>query len=265
MKPGKADGKSVGAERVTGGTDEQPEFLRPGRRSLGDRAVVAGVVVVLAVIPLGALAVAVRRQWAPLCRVDIGTLDVLHRFAISHPHYVGAMRVLSFGGGYEVFMPLFALIAVWLLLRGHFRHAAFVLITPAAGWVLNSRLKHLIVRDRPAFPDAVARSGAPSFPSGHAQAVVVTSVLLLSVLLPLMHGRALRRHTVLAAALMSVLIGYSRLALGVHYLSDLIAGYLSGVIWVAVAITVFGVWPTGPARGEHPAGDQRIGRATGVN
>jgi undecaprenyl-diphosphatase len=104
----------------------------------------------------------------------------------------------------------------------------------------------------------VAHENGASFPSGHAQAAVVGYAVLLLVFLPVLHG-ALRRVAVAVALLMVLGIGLSRVALGVHYVSDVLAGYVLGAAWVAAMIASFNVWRredglsrTRPADGLEP-------------
>ena len=90
-------------------------------------------------------------------------------------------------------------------------------------------------------PDPVAHENGASFPSGHAQAAVVGYAVLLLVVLPVLHG-ALRRIAVGVAVLMVLGIGLSRVALGVHYVSDVLADYALGAAWLAAMIASFNVW-----------------------
>ena len=78
------------------------------------------------------------------------------------------------------------------------------------------------------FADPVAHAGASSFPSGHAQSSVVLTSVLLVLVLPQLHGR--RRIVAVAIAVAwAAAIGFSRVALGVHYVSDVLAGTPSGL------------------------------------
>jgi membrane-associated phospholipid phosphatase len=87
----------------------------------------------------------------------------------------------------------------------------------------------------------VAHESGTSFPSGHAQAAVVGYAVLLLVFLPILHGAG-RRIAICVAVLMVLGIGLSRVALGVHYVSDVLAGYVLGAAWVAAMIASFNVW-----------------------
>jgi undecaprenyl-diphosphatase len=109
------------------------------------------------------------------------------------------------------------------------------------GSLLNSLVKLAVDRARPILPDPVAHAGGMSFPSGHAQSAVVAASVLLLVL-----GRDLsrrgRRIAIAAGVLFVLAVGFSRVALGVHYVSDVLAGYVLGGAWVAAMTAAFGAW-----------------------
>jgi undecaprenyl-diphosphatase len=91
---------------------------------------------------------------------------------------------------------------------------------------------------RPVLTHPVAHESGLSFPSGHAQAAIVGYAVLLLVFLPILHG-AWRRVAVAVAVLMVLAIGFSRIALGVHYVSDVVGGYVLGAAWVAAMAAAF--------------------------
>jgi PAP2 superfamily len=155
------------------------------------------------------------------------------------------------------------------------RLALFVVITTAGSSLLNTVVKTAVHRLRPAVTHPVAHEPGPSFPSGHAQAAVVGYAVLLLVLLPILHG-VWRRVAVTFAVLMVLAIGFSQIALGVHYLSDVVGGYVLGAAWVTAIAAVFnpmrvdrGRWPVdggealGPRQGSRlsgtTAGDEELG------
>jgi undecaprenyl-diphosphatase len=77
-----------------------------------------------------------------------------------------------------------------------------------------------------------------SFPSGHSQAAVVGYSVVMIVVAPLLPPAG-RRALAAVCAVMVLLIGFSRIALGAHYLTDVVAGFLLGFVWVAVMATIF--------------------------
>jgi undecaprenyl-diphosphatase len=132
-------------------------------------------------------------------------------------------------------------LAALLLWRRRVRLALFVIAANAGSSLLNGFVKTATNRSRPVVDHPLLHEPGKSFPSGHAQAAVVGYTVLLLVLLPYVHG-VWRRVAVTVAAVMVLAIGFSRVALAVHYVSDVLAAYLLGLAWVATMAAVFHVW-----------------------
>jgi undecaprenyl-diphosphatase len=207
----------------------------------GARAVLSALALALVAVPFALLLFLVQDKWRPLLRVDDGARDDLYAFAIRHDWFVSLMKAISFAGSSWVYTPLFVAVAVWLVTQGRRRTAVFVAVTMLGGSLLNSLVKLAVDRARPILLEPVAHAGGVSFPSGHAQsAVVATSVLLLVLGGDL--SRRGRRIAIAAAVLFVLAVGFSRVALGVHYVSDVLAGYVLGGAWVAAMTAAFGAW-----------------------
>ena len=176
-----------------------------------------------------------------LLRLDRATANDLHRYALSHPGFTSLMRGLSNSGKTVVWFLVMGLVAGWLLRRRLRRLALFVGVTVVGSSVLNNLIKLAVDRARPHLSDPVAFAPGKSFPSGHAQAAIVGYGVLLAVFLPII-PRRWRPAAITAAALLALLIGFSRIALGVHYLSDVIAAYLIGTVWLIGLISAFRTW-----------------------
>jgi membrane-associated phospholipid phosphatase len=131
-------------------------------------------------------------------------------------------------------------VVVWLLWRRLPRLALFVVAAAAGSSLLNVAVKTAVHRLRPVLTDPVARAQGLSFPSAHAQAAVVGYAVLLLIFLPFLYG-AWRRCAVTFAVVAVLAIGFSRIALGVHYVSDVLGGFLLGAAWVAAMAVAFNV------------------------
>jgi undecaprenyl-diphosphatase len=216
------------------------------------------VALLLVAVPFGLLLFLVQDKWDPLLDVDDGARDGMHSVAVGHPWLVSVLKVVSVIGSAWVLVPLFAAVAVWCLHRGLPRLALFVVVTMLGSEVLNAGVKTLVDRARPVLPNPVAHANGLSFPSGHAQSSVVTVAVLLLVFLPRLHGGA-RRLALGAAVLWVLLIGFARVSLGVHFVSDVLAGYVLGGAWVAAMAAAFNAWrqergrpAVDPTRGLEP-------------
>ena len=117
-------------------------------------------------------------------------------------------------------------------------------ISLASGWVLavggngllNPMLKGLFTRDRPLPADGATLVAGFSFPSGHSSGAMVAYGMLAYLCLRLLAPRW-HRPALVAAGVVAGLVGISRLILGVHFASDVIAGFASGAAWLAVCVT----------------------------
>lgn len=240
--------------------------LRPSDARFGARTVLAGLALALVAVPFGLLLFLVKERWSPLVDVDQGARDALGDYAAGHDGFVSALKVLEVVGSAVVYLPLFALVAAWLVWQRLPRLALFVAVTLGLSPLLNRLVKALVDRTRPALPDPVARAEGLSFPSGHAQSSVVAASVLLLVLLPLLHGRRRTFALVLAAGWV-LAIGFSRVALGVHYVTDVLAGYVLGTAWVAAMTAAFRAWRRERGRPAAGASDglepERLARANG--
>lgn len=177
-------------------------------------------------------------KWAPLLRADGGARDSLHAYAVTHAGFVGVMQLVSDSGSARAWQIVLAVVVVWLVCRRLPRLALFVAITGTGSSLLNTLVKTAVHRPRPVLTDPVAHEPGLSFPSGHAQAAMVGYAVLLLVFLPILYG-VWRRAAVTVAVFMVLAIGFSRVALGVHYVSDIVGGFVLGAAWVAATATVF--------------------------
>jgi undecaprenyl-diphosphatase len=196
------------------------------------------VALALLAVPGALTLLLVEGKWAPLMRADAAARDNLHSYAISHAGFVGAMQLISDSGSGLAWRIVLGVVVVWLLWRRLPRLALFVAITAIGSSLLNTVVKSSVHRLRPVLTLPVAHEPGLSFPSGHAQSAIVGYSVLLLVFLPILHG-LWRRTAVTIAVLMVLAIGFSRIALGVHYLSDVVAGFILGAAWVAAMAAAF--------------------------
>lgn len=225
------DGRSWRAARV--GPDH----------SLGLRLTLAAVAAFLVLVPFSLLALLVLDAWPPLFRLDVAITDTLHRYALDHPSWVRAMSLWT-----DVFAPgplrvAAAVVVAWLLSRRAPRLALWVVTTMTVGGLLGGLLKLLVGRHRPKLLGPVARATGYSFPSGHALNATLAAGVLLLVFLPYARDRrGLRWALWTAAVLLAVVTGLSRLALGVHWTSDVVGGWLLGLAVVSATTAAFTAW-----------------------
>lgn len=207
----------------------------------------AGLVLLLVLPAFVLLLVLVEVRWRPLLAVDGQTRDRLYRVAVEHDALVRLLRAASVLGTSGAYLVGALVLGAWLLRAGRPRAALLGVLAVTGSALLNAAVKALVDRPRPVLPEPVAYAGSSSFPSGHAQGAVVAAGVLVAVLAP---GLPRRPRTVLLLGLAAwvLLTGIARLVLGVHYASDVVAGFLLGAAWLAVVLTVLPPEPARPAR-----------------
>jgi undecaprenyl-diphosphatase len=144
-----------------------------------------------------------------------------------------AMLEITFLGTGLVVLVIVGVAAMFLWLTRHKYSATLLLAATAGGIILNSVLKLGFARPRPHVLGWQAQVASSSFPSGHAMSAAVVYGTVAYLAARLQKHRLTRVLTMLAAAIFIVLICASRLYLGVHYPSDVVAGVLVGLAWAA--------------------------------
>lgn len=212
----------------------------PARRDVRAALLVLAAVSLVLLATFALTLLLVEDRWAPLLRLDRGARDGLHRYAVTHQGFVAAMRMISSSGSGVAWVVVLAPVVAWLLWRGLPKPAVFVVVTAVGSSLLNLVVKATVHRLRPVLTDPVALSHGLSFPSAHAQLAIVGYTVLLLVFLPMLYG-SWRRVVIIFAVLAVLTIGFSRIALGVHYVSDVVGGFLLGAAWLAAMTAAFSV------------------------
>ncbi len=156
---------------------------------------------------------------------DLPILVTIH--GTSQPQLDAIAVKLTKLGSFWTVLPFIATIALILLLRKRWRSLAFLLTTAAGSTFINRTAKEIMHRVRPQFWDSPAPELDYAFPSGHA----MTSMTLVAILLILTWG-SIWSWLILGFGTLYVLaIGWTRLYLGVHFPSDILAGWMFSVAW----------------------------------
>jgi undecaprenyl-diphosphatase len=140
-------------------------------------------------------------------------------------------RDLTALGG-AAFLSLLTIVVVgFLWLRRIYRAATFVLVATLGGLAVSSTLKWFFERPRPDIVPHLAPVYTSSFPSGHSM-LSATVFLTLGVLLAsFVQERRLKAYFLIVALVLTTLVGASRVYLGVHYPTDVLAGWIAGMAW----------------------------------
>jgi undecaprenyl-diphosphatase len=158
--------------------------------------------------------------------------SVIRWLAARHTHTLDAamVEITALGTG-TVVMMIVAVAALFLVLTEHKYSALLLLISTFGGLVLNGVLKLGFNRPRPSIFVPAVNTVSSSFPSGHAMSATIV-YMTVGYLAARLHKRRWARWVVMIAAFAIIaLISLSRLYLGVHYPSDVLAGFVIGVAW----------------------------------
>jgi undecaprenyl-diphosphatase len=143
----------------------------------------------------------------------------------------GAMRDITSLGSTSVLVLVTTAMIVYLLLIRWSGTALFVFVAVAGGQVLSSLLKVEIDRPRPELVSHLVTETSLSFPSGHAMLSAVTYLTLGSLTARILPDRTTKVYVLVLAVLTTLLVGISRIYLGVHWPSDVLAGWCAGFAW----------------------------------
>ncbi len=135
----------------------------------------------------------------------------------------------------------------WLLMLGRWRLAAFGGVTIILGILASFGLKLLFEQPRPDLVSNVTPTFTSSFPSSHAMASLVTYLGLALLLASDKRRRAMARYLIVVGLGVSIVSGVSRVYLGVHWPSDVVAGWLAGLTWLLLIGLIAG-WPAARQR-----------------
>ena len=221
------------------GADDGDVVRPPVRAGLRLGLAVLGAALVALVV--GPLALLVYDRWTPLLDLDTRVTVAAEGAVRSSPALLTTARLLTHLGDPLLLSAATVLGVVVLLARRRHRAAVFVGVTRVGSLVLSQGIKHAVDRSRPVFDAPVATAPGASFPSGHALGGTTFWLTTALVLLPLA-PRPGRRLLLTGAVVVSLLICASRVLLGVHYLSDVTAGFVLAVAWTSVCASVFALW-----------------------
>jgi membrane-associated phospholipid phosphatase len=201
---------------------------------------------------LGALLLVALLAWAvtggaaPLLRVDHAVADALYAGDDRSPLLDGLLQVATAPGLYLVRCVLFLPVLAWLVAGRRWWTAGWVATAVLLISPLTTLLKDAVGRVRPQFAGGGADYGTLSFPSGHSSGVATLVTVGLLLAWPVLAPRA-RRGWLAAGLALAVLVGLTRMWLGVHWLSDVVGGEALGVGWTLLVALVFGGLPGGRA------------------
>jgi undecaprenyl-diphosphatase len=211
----------------------------------------AGLIAVMAAGGIfGVLLVLVRVNWRPMRVLDVDVAEGLNRIVAPHSPVVTVLEAISALGGRTILFWVAGVAVAALFIRRRSRLAIYLMVTGLGALLLDPSLKEIVDRLRPVVDVPVSTYAGDSFPSGHALGSFVVYGALLLVFLPTM-SRRLKRVATVAVGLLIFAIGFTRVALSVHFMSDVVAGWMLGAAWLGVTGYAFRLWRV--EAGQRPA------------
>ena len=218
------------------------DVLQRGPRRTTVRRVLAAAGAGLAVLlALGAGLVA---GWAPQVRLDEAVSRALYagddRSAVTDV----LLEVLTTPGVTWFRVVVSLPVLFWLGTRRAWRTAGWVVTANVLVTPLTVLLKEVVGRVRPAFEDGGASYDGLSYPSGHSSGIATFVTIALVLAWPRLSSQQ-RRLALGAGAALVVLVGLTRMWLGVHFLSDVVGGWALGITWTLLVAVAFDALPGG--------------------
>jgi undecaprenyl-diphosphatase len=145
-----------------------------------------------------------------------------------------ALLDLTALGGSTVLGLMVTAVVGFLVLQERYRTALVVAVTSASGELLNMVMKNLFLRPRPDVVPHLRDVASSSFPSGHAMESAIIYLTLGAMLMRVAERRLTKVYCLGWALLLTFLVGMSRVYLGVHYPTDVLAGWIMGFVWASI-------------------------------
>lgn len=152
---------------------------------------------------------------------------------------LSVMRDITAFGGVTGLTLISVLATAYLLTIRNWKTAAFVVVAVSAGGIFASWLKTVFLRPRPDIVPHLVDVSYTSFPSGHAMNSAIVFLTLATLVARTQPARAVRIYVQAVAILLSLLVGCSRVYLGVHWPSDVVAGWCVGGLWATLCSVIF--------------------------
>jgi membrane-associated phospholipid phosphatase len=232
--------------RESGAVSVPPDGSPTVTRTRAGRGVAPWLAIILCLTVVGLLGVGVLTAFGPQMRLDAVASEGLYAGDGRAGALDGLLEVLTAPGlswvRFVVFLPV---LLRFLHLRAWWT-AAWLVVAVVGIAPVTSLLKEWFGRVRPDFAEGGARYESLSYPSGHSSGIATLVTVALVLAWPLLSARA-RRWAVVTGVALVLLVGLTRMWLGVHFLSDVVGGWALGIAWTLATALLFGALPGGRA------------------
>ena len=146
----------------------------------------------------------------------------------------GALMDLTALGGPTVIALVVLAVIGFLVFQTRYWTAVFIFMTAVSGEVVSYAMKAVFVRPRPTVVPHLREAFSSSFPSGHAMQSAIIYLTLGAILMRIAEGRLTKIYILAMAMFLTFVVGLSRVWLGVHYPTDVLAGWIVGLFWASL-------------------------------
>ena len=178
------------------------------------------------VILIAFIVLALRVKSGATLALDEATLKMINQW--SSQGFDRAILFLTTLAGPILATTIGVLLFFFFLVQKKKLNSLYVVLTMLGTFLINTGLKLYFGRTRPALWPALVDEGSNSFPSGHA----MISMAIALTLIILFYNSKFRKPTIILGVLYVIIIGFTRLYLGVHYPSDVLGGWMASILWV---------------------------------
>ena len=220
------------------GTDKNrsPNLRTPG--PLARWPLIGLLMVLLGGITFGAIVISLRTN-GPLIQADLPVANYIHNAALHSSLFIRDLMIFGFYLGEQIIVVIGALLALYFLVKRFWPELCMVVFAWAGEGSIWLVFSQYFNRPRPIFDVPVwHQMTSPGFPSGHTISAVMCFGLLAYLLVPKIHLRFWKAIAIGVAVLVILFIGFSRIFVGDHYLTDVLAGLALGVVWSGFIYTL---------------------------
>ena len=199
------------------------------------RIIRENLLLIIVIMVLLILVIFLKEYFKTFIRIIDINIELLIK-EIRSDKFIPFFKVVSFLGSAKFLIPLMIVMIIAMKFK---KEGFYIIFGISISCLLNEILKRIVRRNRPVYK--VVNESGFSFPSGHAMNNMVFYGLIINYLCKNIKRKSLKILSVSFMMLLVLLIGFSRIYLGVHYFSDVVCGYIIGILYLILYIRVINV------------------------
>lgn len=194
------------------------------------------VLVTLVILSLDFFLRLTQYVWSKDYVVNIDQTIATYIYSLRTPFITDIMMFITSLADVNTIIVLFVFVVVILLVLKKRSHIIPVVLTLLGNLIFVSLVKTILARPRPLLANALVYEESYSYPSGHSLIAITIYGLLIIYLFTFVKSHAIRRLSVIVGVILILIVGFSRIYLGAHWPSDVLASYLIGICWLSLIL-----------------------------